>query len=258
LIDYAQFDHLVIEVRDGVAVVTLAPVQEGDVEPSFFTNLRDVFGPLALDRTVTAAVLTGQEDIFFSGTGRARTLRLVDAGLEQAAGQMLTLKQIVSAMLGFRKPLVAAVNGPAWNIGAQIALLCDAAVAAEEATFGDHHIGTGLPAGDGGTMMWPLLVGMAHAREILLQGRALTAHEALALHLVSEVVPQRETVTAASALAARLSGLPRMPYFATKQAINNWWRLATALGWDAALGLEAAALVQPEFRDRLIGEDEHG
>jgi enoyl-CoA hydratase len=164
---------------------------------------------------------------------------------------MLTLKQIVSAMLGFRKPLVAAVNGSASNIGAQIALLCDAAVATEEASFGDHHVEAGLPAGDGGTMMWPLLVGMARAREIVLQGQELTAPEALALHLVSEVVPSGQAVAAATALARRLARLPRMPYFATKQAINNWWRISTAFSWDAALGLEAAALVQSEFKDSL-------
>ena len=50
----------------------MAPVREGEVEPSFFTNLRDVFGPLALDRSVRAVVLAGQDDVFFTGTGAPR------------------------------------------------------------------------------------------------------------------------------------------------------------------------------------------
>ena len=176
---------------------------------------------------------------------------MLEAGLDEIAGQMLTLKQIVESLLSFRKPLVAAVNGPAMNIGAQIALLCDAAVAAPEAMFSDHHVEVGLPAGNGGTMMWPLLVGMARAREIVLRGGEVSAVEALELHLVQSIVPREEVVTAAVAVARRLTELPRLPYFATKQALNNHWRLAGAFAWDAALGLEAAALSQPAFREAL-------
>ena len=249
---YAQFDHLAVTNDDGVAVVVLSPVQEGEVEPSLFTNLRDVFGSLALDREVGAVVITGRDDVFCAGTGLTRTLRMLEAGLEQTAGQMLTLKQIVDALLAFRKPTVAAVNGTAMNIGAQLALLCDAAVAAEEATFSDHHVPAGLPAGDGGTMMWPLLLGMARTREIVLHGRELGAREALELRLVSELVPREQTVPAATALARRLAQLPRLPYFATKQALNNWWRHSATFAWDAALGLEAAAaLSEPAFAESL-------
>jgi enoyl-CoA hydratase len=251
LTDYAQFDHLAVTREDGVAVVILSPVQEGEVEPSLFTNVRDVLGPLALDPDVRAVVITGRDDMFFTGTGLTRTLRMLDAGLEQTAGQMLTLKQIVDALLAFRKPTVAAVNGPATNIGAQLALLCDAAVAAQEATFADHHVMAGLPAGDGGTMMWPLLLGMARAREIVLRGVELTSREALELHLVSEVVPREQTVPAAVALARRLAALPRLPYFATKQALNSWWQHSATFAWDAALGLEAAALSEPAFAESL-------
>src|SRR5271168_538478 len=107
---YSQFQHLTVDVRDGIAIVTFAPQDEGDIEYSFFGELRDVFTPLGLDRDVRAAVLTGTgDDVFFAGVGRARTGRLLQTSLEVVSGQLLTLQQIVSQMLSFRKPLVAAV-----------------------------------------------------------------------------------------------------------------------------------------------------
>jgi enoyl-CoA hydratase len=250
---YSEFEHLQIAVEDGLATITFTPKDEGDVEYSFFGEFRDVFTPLSRDRAVEAVVVTGSGDVFFAGVGRARTGRLISTSHEAVAGQLLTLQQIVGQMLSFRKPVVAAVNGPAPNIGGQIALLCDAAVAAETATFGDNHVAKGVAAGDGGTMLWPLLLGMAHAREVLLQGRELTAAEALELHLVSEVVPPEQTVAAAQRLARELGALPRLPYLATKLALNNWWRLSSMLSWDLSLAFEVGGLVEPDYVAKLTG-----
>jgi enoyl-CoA hydratase len=247
MIGYGSFDHLRVEIADGIATVVLAPTHGGPVEPSFFTNLCDLFTVLARDPAADAVVLTGEGEVFFAGTGAPRTARLVASGLDATAGQMLTLQQIVSQMLSLRKPLVAAVNGRAPNIGSQIALLCDAAVAAEGATFGDHHVEAGIAAGDGGTMLWPLLLGMARAREILLRGAVIDAAEALELHLVSAVVERDRVVAEAADLARRLAELPRLPYVATKLALNNVWRVMSLVSWDLALGLETAGLQTPQF-----------
>src|SRR4051794_25587640 len=242
-----SYEHLEIAVQDGIALVTFVPKAEGELERSFFAELRDVFSALLIDREVRAAVLTGSGDVFFAGVGLARTARLLDDGLEMMAGQLMTLKQIVDQLLTFRKPLVAAVNGPALNIGGQIALLSDAAIASETAVFGDDHVAKGVAAGDGGTMLFPLLVGPARAREILLQGSRISAQEALDLHLVSAVVPVEETVAAALELARTLAALPRLPYFTTKVALANWFKLSAALSWDLALGAEFAGLLEPDY-----------
>jgi enoyl-CoA hydratase len=248
---YEDYEHLRIAVEDGIAIVTFAPVADGDIEHSFFAELRDVFSPLSLDGDVRAAVLTGGNEVFFAGVGLARTARLLEHGLETMAGQLMILKQIVDQLVSFRKPLVAAVNGPALNIGGQIALLCDAAVASETAEFGDDHVAKGVAAGDGGTMLFPLLLGLARAREVLLQGRRIGAREALDLHLVSQVVPVAETVPAAVALARELAHEPRLPYVGTKLALANWWKLSSLVSWDIALGAEFAGLVEPEYSARL-------
>jgi len=250
---YYEFTHLSVSIDDGVATVTFAPQDEGELEDSVFANTRDVFTTLGLDPDVRAAVLTGVGDVFFGGAGRVRTRKIVNAPVALVGGQFQTIQQLVGAMVSFRKPLVAAVNGPARNIGAQVALLCDAAIAREETSFYDDHVAAGLAAGDGGTMLWPMLVGMARAREILLHGERLSAQEALELHLVTAVVPADRVLPEAVALARRLMELSPMAYYATKLAVNNWWRMSSTLSWDLALAYEAAMLVEPSFVAKMGG-----
>lgn len=253
-LDYS-FTHLRVEIDAGVATVTFSPRDEGELEDSIFANARDVFTPLGLDPAVRAIVLTGVGDVFFGGAGRVRTRKLVAGPVGVLAGQFQTIQQLVAAITSCRKPLIAAVNGPAHNIGAQIALLCDAAVACELTTFSDDHVAVGIAAGDGGTMLWPLLVGIARAREILLHGQRLSPEDALALHLVTKVVEQAQVITEARKLATRLMELPPMAYFATKLAVNNWWRLSSIVSWDLAAAYEAAGLVEPSFVAQLGDPD---
>jgi enoyl-CoA hydratase len=251
-IDY-DFLHLSVAIDDGIATVTFAPADEGELEDSIFANTRDVFTPLGNDPSVKGVVLVGTGDVFFGGAGRTRTHKIVNSPVALVAGQFQTLQQIVAAMIGFRKPLVAAINGQARNIGAQVGLLCDFAVASETATFFDDHVSNGLPAGDGGTMLWPLLVGLPRAREILLLRREVTATEALELHLVTKVVEQSRTLPAAVELAKQLTELSPLAYFSTKATINNLWRMSSMMTWDLALAYEAAALVEPSFVEKMTG-----
>jgi enoyl-CoA hydratase len=247
-----DFTHLRVDVADdGIALVTFAPQDEGELEDSIFANTRDVFAPLQLDPNVRAAVLTGPGDVFFAGAGLARSRRIAASSLHLVGGQMQTLQQLLAALVSFRKPVVAAVGGPARNVGSQIALLCDAAVAADTARFFDDHVSIGLPAGDGGTMLWPLLVGMARAREILYGRGEIGAAEALELHLVARVVRPSDTIAEATAVARELADLPSLAFMATKLALNNWWRLSSMFSFDLALAYEAGALVDPEFARQL-------
>ena len=132
----------------------------------------------------------------------------MNSPIDLVAGQFQMIQQLVAAMVSFRKPLVAAINGPARNIGAQVGLLCDAAIACPDTTLFDDHVKNGIAAGDGGTMLWPLLVGMARARKILLLGRELSAEEGLELHLVNKIVERDQVVPEAVALARELGESP--------------------------------------------------
>src|SRR3546814_6194050 len=75
-------------------------------------------------------------------------------------------------MLLVPQPIIAAVNGDAIGLGLTLALFADMSVVADDARLGDTHIKVGLVAGDGGAVIWPLLVGPQRAKEFLMRGRS--------------------------------------------------------------------------------------
>src|SRR4029450_4268107 len=98
-------------------------------------------------------------------------------------------KQLIWDLLDVELPVVAALNGPAVGLGASMALLCDVVFMAGTGTRADPHVRVGIVAGDGGTAIWPLVLGPARAKQYLLTGDALGAAEAERLGLVDRVVP---------------------------------------------------------------------
>ena len=82
-------------------------------------------------------------------------------------------------MLDVEQPIIGAINGDAVGLGATIALLCDIIVASEKARFADTHVKVGIVAGDGGAVIWPLLIGPARAKEFLMRGHFVNGADAV-------------------------------------------------------------------------------
>ena len=106
---------------------------------------------------------------------------------------MQEARLIVDNLLDCEKPVIAAVNGAAVGLGATIALLCDVVIAARTARFGDTHVRMGITAGDGGAVIWPLLVGVNKAKQFLMTGDLLSAEEAMEYKLIDQVIERMET-----------------------------------------------------------------
>jgi enoyl-CoA hydratase len=248
--NYEKFENLDVAVANDLATVRFKAATGDDFEHSFFTDLRDVFVPLGRDPRVRAVVFAVEPPP--ASTGKFGQI-ITTASLEQRAGRFLTIQQLFTELTTFRKPIVAGVSGFANGIIGNVALLSDAVIAADSATFGDSHVPQGIAAGDGGTALWPILVGPGMAKQILLEGRVITAQEALALGLVSRVVTEDELLDAAHELAGRLGNLPRVPYLSTKLAVNNQLRFAALLSSDLTAAYEAATVAEPPFATRHAG-----
>jgi 1,4-dihydroxy-2-naphthoyl-CoA synthase len=96
----------------------------------------------------------------------------------------------------------------ALGLGATAALLCDVVIAARSATFGDTHVAMGLTAGDGGQLMWPLLIGPARAKYYMMTGERFDAEEAERMGLVNFVVDDDKLMERAIELATKLAAGP--------------------------------------------------
>src|SRR5258707_8475548 len=114
---YSEFKDLRREPEDGVMSPTLRPVEDDDFFTSYFANLRDVWPRLGGDATVRAVVITSSARNFNPSQPDANKEMLVNASLPDRAVRLLTLQQFAAQMLTFHKPVVAAVNGPAYGLG---------------------------------------------------------------------------------------------------------------------------------------------
>ena len=132
------------------------------------------------------------------------------------------------------KPVIAAISGHAVAGGLELALWCDLRVAEDDAVLGVFCRRWGVPLIDGGTVRLPQIVGLGRALDLILTGRPVPAAEALAMGLVSRVVPAGEARGAAEALARELASLPQACLRSDRQSTLE----GLSLTGDAALANE--------------------
>jgi enoyl-CoA hydratase len=121
----------------------------------------------------------------------------------------------------FEKPLIAGVHGFCLGGGCELAEACDIIVAADDARFGLPEVGLGIIPGAGGTQLTPRAVGKSLAMEMVLAGRFLSAHEALAHGLCSRVVAREALREEAIALAATIASRPPIATRLAKRAVAD-------------------------------------
>jgi enoyl-CoA hydratase len=159
---------------------------------------------------------------------------------------------MIHSLLGLDKPIIARVNGHAMGLGATIALFCDVVFAVEGSRIGDPHINVGLSAGDGGSIIWPHLIGYARARHHLLTGEPLTAVRAAEIGLIHKAVASEALDTEVYAYAERLANGPTMAIRATKRSINMALCAQAAAAADAHIGLELRTLSSQDHREAIL------
>jgi enoyl-CoA hydratase len=159
---------------------------------------------------------------------------------------------ILDTILSVPQPIVAAVHGYAMGLGATIALFCDVVIAAEDATFADSHVAVALVAGDGGAVMWPLIMPFGAAKWYLMTGDRISGSEAARLGMVLKAVPADQLVEEATAAARRLADGAPLAVQGTKATINRILRSRMDLVLDYGLLIEGATFVSEDHREASV------
>ncbi|HEV2781910.1 MAG TPA: enoyl-CoA hydratase-related protein [Actinophytocola sp.] len=190
----------------------------------------------AADDTVRAVVLTGAGRAFCAGQDLKEHVALLRAG-DPAPLSTVTehYNPIIATVTGMPKPVIAAVNGMAAGAGASLAYACDLRIAAASAKFLMAFANVGLTADSGASWTLPRLIGYGRAMEMMLLAQPVAAEQALAIGMVTQVVPDGQALPAAQELAGRMAAGPTTAYAKIKEAL-----LAGAAGaLDDALATEA-------------------
>ena len=208
-----------------------------------------LFGALRHERVARAVVLTGSKRAFCAGGNFGWFDELHEVAALDALRR--DAKLLIGDLLDIEVPIVCALNGAAVGLGASIALLSDAVVMSETATIADPHVRVGIVAGDGGTTIWPLVLGPMLAKRYLLTGDAVDAAEALRLGLVTHVSPPASVLNDAIAFAGRLADGAPLAIRATKAAVNKLVKNALNISFDTATHAELMTLLSADHREAL-------
>ena len=247
-----------VERRGPVTTVILSrPSRRNAVNGAAARALLAAFRAFEADDDARVAVLFGAGGTFCAGAD----LKAVAEGDDpnsldpRGDGPMGPTREPLS------KPVIAAIAGHAVAGGLELALWCDLRVAEEDAVLGVFCRRFGVPLIDGGTVRLPRLIGAGRALDLILTGRPVDAREALAIGLVSRVVPRGQARAAAEALAQELARFPQACMLADRRAAYRQWSMderaaliAEGEGGQPVIALEAV----PGAQRFAAGMGRHG
>ncbi|MGF1639924.1 MAG: enoyl-CoA hydratase [Rhodospirillales bacterium] len=201
--------------RDGVVLLRLnRPEARNALNMRVREQLAEQFMRLGRDPAVRCIVLTGDATAFAAGADISEMSGATAIEMMQRPTHLYW-----RAIAACPKPVVAAVNGYALGGGCELAMHADIIVAGEGASFGQPEVRVGIMPGAGGIQRLTRAVGKFKAMSMLLTGRPVTAAEAEAMGLVSEVVPDAEVLDRALTLATQIAAMPPLAVMQIKEVL---------------------------------------
>ena len=222
----ASADNVAL-ARDGaIATVTMnRPDRRNALSDAMLTELAAAFAELRDDAATRVVVVTGAPPVFSAGADAGLKSSMSPQERRQAfAGRKTQFRRLFeraqTLLENLEQATIAMINGHAVGGGWGLTLACDFRIAAGEAEFWIPEVDLGVPLGVASTTRFVRMVGPARAKEIIMECRRYTAAEALALGLLTRVVPRAELDRAVRAYAEMLLAKPFRPLTEMKARIN--------------------------------------
>ncbi len=206
--DATDVPHVLVDVADGVAVLTLnRPERLNAFTGRMGDELGEAYQACDRDDRVRAVVVTGEGRAFCAGADLGGAADTFAAPVDQPSGRdrPFTSSPVRPPAWEVRKPVIAAINGPALGIGLTLPMQCDLRLVAADATLGFVHVRMGVLPDAHAHWTVPRAVGFAVAQDLLLTGRRFTGAEAAAMGLVHRALPADEVLPAAMAVAGDIA-----------------------------------------------------
>lgn len=208
-------------VENGVAWICFnRPETLNSYTQDFVLEINDAIAKAAEDDAVRCLVITGEGKGFTSG-GNLSELAAMNKDRLRAIYDVDSTADMVRNIYNVKKPVIAAINGPAYGAGIATAMACDILIASDRASFGYSFTGLGFCPDSGSTWFLTQRVGYNKACEILFSAKTLKADELLSLGLVNMVVPAEELLPTAAKAAERIAAGPAIALMLQKRVMRN-------------------------------------
>src|ERR1700720_4253186 len=199
-----MYSTLLLDCRDAIATITLnRPDKRNAVTAGMIADLQSVLDAIEKNHATRVAIVTGAGSAFCAGMDLDMLAAIAKQSPAENQEDSRRIAKMLRRVWSFPRPMIAAVNGPAYAGGCGIATLCDFTLAAPDAKFGYTEVKIGfLPAIV--SVFLTRQIGDKRSRDLLLTGRLIEAAEAREFGMVTEVVPSEHLMDRALALADEL------------------------------------------------------
>jgi enoyl-CoA hydratase/carnithine racemase len=243
--------HFSCHIADGVALLSLnRPERKNPLTFESYAELRDWFRTVNEAKEVKAVVFGPSGGNFCSG---GDVHDIIGPLLERDTKGLLDFTRmsgdLVKAMVGCGRPVIAAVDGVCAGAGAIIAMASDLRLATPEARTAFLFTRVGLAGCDmGACAILPRIIGQGRAAELLFTGRTMTAEEGERWGFYNRLVPAADLETAALDLARRLAEGPRFAHMMTKTMLAQEWSMGIEQAIEAEAQAQALCMQTRDFR----------
>jgi len=215
-----EFTNIIYEKNEGLAKIVLnRPDVLNALDPKTLEEMYAAVEDIENDISVRVVVITAAGRAFCTG---ADLTGIAAIPPDKPRDYFLRLwNKVFSAIENVSVPVIAAVNGMAYAGGLELVMVCDLAIASEEAKLSDQHANRGLVPGGGASQRLPRLVGVRRAKELLYTGDRISPAEAERLGLINKVVPADKLEEATNELAQKLLVKSPMALKAVKKLVNR-------------------------------------
>jgi enoyl-CoA hydratase len=234
-------DEVRYERTGAAAVLTIdRPERRNAVDGPTAEKLAEGYRAFEADDDARVLVLTGGGDVAFCAGADLKAIDTLSTRIPDRAGPLGFTRLTPS------KPTLAAISGWCLAGGLELALWCDLRIAAEGSKLGFPERRWGVPLIDGGTQRLPRIVGLGRGLDLILTGRIVESGEALAMGLLTEVVPAGRHLERALEMAEGLASFPQQTMLADRRAAIEGFGLPldAGLALEAQSGLETLAVAQ--------------
>jgi 2-(1,2-epoxy-1,2-dihydrophenyl)acetyl-CoA isomerase len=217
-----QFKTLLFDVLENVAHITLnRPESANAINLELAKELMYALMQCDEDPLIRAVLIKASGPMFCAGGDVKRFAEKGEDLPHYLKEITVHLHVAMSYLMRMDPPVVAAVHGSAAGAGMSLACACDMTLAAESARFTMAYTGVGLTPDGGATYTLTRLVGIKRTLELALTNRLLSAEEALNWGIVTRVLPEKDLIKEATALAGLLAAGPTKAFGATKRLLQS-------------------------------------
>ena len=207
------------------------------------SELTEVMEKIRNDDQLRVVIITGAGRIFSAG-GDIQAMQnkkglFSGSPAEIRAGYKAGIHRMCHAVIALEIPIIAAINGPAYGAGCDLAMMCDLRIGSNKMVLAQSFVRLGLISGDGGSWFLPRVAGLARAAEIALTGDPIDAQTAYDWGLVSRLTTPEDLLPEAQRLAERIATAAPLAVQGAKRLLRNALQTTLDESLDDAANREA-------------------